>query len=86
MTLGAGGALLHRGVEAVTRSALPVRTVADVTGAGDAFLAGFAAATAGGQADPLEWGLAAAALAVETDASVPALSPDAIRERLRAAP
>jgi pseudouridine kinase len=83
VTLGPDGAHLRRGEFSQTRPSFPAESVADVTGAGDAFLAGFAHATAAGEADELDWGLAAASLAVETDASVAAhLSLEAVSSRI----
>lgn len=65
------------------RSAVASGPVADVTGAGDALLAGFLAATVRGESDPLGWGLAAASLAVETLETVREdLSVEKVRERL----
>ncbi len=83
VSLGPDGALRHLGGIGETRPAFaPVRIV-DVTGAGDALLAGYAWALAAGEADPLDWGLAAASLTVETDASVaPHLSVGALRRRI----
>ena len=67
-----------------TFPALPARVV-DVTGAGDAMLAAFLAALAGGlgAAEAARHGHAAAALTIESSHTVlPTLSPAAIRARL----
>lgn len=53
------------------RPAIRTSPVVDVTGAGDAFVAGFLAGTALDADDPVGWGLAAASLAVETLDTVP---------------
>lgn len=69
VTLGASGVLDSVGL--VRRPAVASGPVADVTGAGDALLAGYLAAVARGEGDPVGWGLAAASLAVETLETVP---------------
>ena len=69
VTLGPAGVLDSAGME--RRRAFAAGPVVDVTGAGDAFLAGFLAALAHAEPDPVAWGLAAASLAVETLESVP---------------
>lgn len=83
VSLGADGALAHEGGALRSVPAVvPVRT-ADVTGAGDALVAGYAHALAAGESDPLAWGMAAASLAVESDESVPHhLTAAAVRNRL----
>ena len=84
VSLGAGGALLHTSDAIETLPAITPDRVADVTGAGDALLAGYACAVVSGEADPLGWGLAAASLAVETDTSVAGhMSREAIKARLQ---
>jgi pseudouridine kinase len=63
----------------------PVRTVVDVTGAGDAQIAGYVYGLSRAEGDhhPLEWGLAAASLTVETIDSVRAdLTAAMLRDRL----
>jgi len=83
VSLGPDGAHLRTGGMVETRPAAISDQVVDVTGAGDALLAGYAFALAAGGADPLAWGLAAASLAVETDESVPGhLTVEAIEARL----
>jgi len=85
VTLGGEGAHLRDAAGAITRPPIRSTRVVDVTGAGDALLAGFAFAFLSGEADPLGWGLAAASLTVESEESVaPGLSVAAIRERLSA--
>ncbi len=84
VSLGSGGAHLHTAEVTETRPAVTPDRVVDVTGAGDALLAGYAYALVSDDADPLGWGLAAASLAVETDASVAGhLSRETIEARLR---
>jgi pseudouridine kinase len=81
VTLGPAG--VFDSATMARRPAIASGPVADVTGAGDALLAGFLAATARGESDPLGWGLAAASLAVETLETVPGdLSLARLRERL----
>ena len=83
VSLGAEGAYQHGGNGNEARPAIAPDRVTDVTGAGDALVAGFAYALAAGESDPLGWGLAAASLAIETGSSAPEhLSADAIRLRL----
>ena len=83
VSLGADGAHFHQGGLGVTRPAVRSGPVVDVTGAGDALVAGYAYGLAAGEADPLGWGLATASFAVETDESVaPGITPDAVRARL----
>jgi pseudouridine kinase len=85
ISLGSRGAYLDE--EAGTRQvpAHPHRTVVDVTGAGDAQIAGYVYGLSrpGGGRHPLEWGMAAASLTVETIDSVRAdLSPALLQDRL----
>jgi pseudouridine kinase len=79
VTLGPAGVLDSEGM--VRRPAIASGPVADVTGAGDSLLAGFLAAVARGESDPVGWGLAAASLAVETVENVPDLSVEMVRKR-----
>lgn len=84
VSLGPRGAHLHTPEVVETRTSVTPDRVADVTGAGDALLAGYAYALVSEKPDPLGWGLAAASLAVETDTSVAGhLSRDTIKARLR---
>jgi len=84
VSLGSGGAHLHTSEAVETRPAITPDRVVDVTGAGDALLAGYAYALVSDRVDPLAWGLAAASLTVETNTSVAGhLSRDAIEARLR---
>jgi pseudouridine kinase len=84
VSLGDGGAHIHTSEVAETRPAATPDRVVDVTGAGDALLAGYAYALVSDEADPLGWGLAAASLAVETDTSVAGhLSRETVHARLR---
>ena len=92
VTAGAGLAVVSRGAQGVVvangdgakpRAAMPVQAVVDVTGAGDALVAGYVAALAHRADDPVGWGLAAASLAVETVETVPdGLSVEAVLARL----
>jgi len=83
VSLGGDGAVFH-GADAIeTRPAITPDAIVDVTGAGDALVAGYTWALAAGEDDPLAWGMAAASFAVETDASVsPELSEENLRKRL----
>ncbi len=84
VSLGSRGAHLHTSEVAETRPAATPDRVVDVTGAGDALLAGYAYALVSDEADPLGWGLAAASLAVETDTSAAGhLSRETVHARLR---
>jgi sugar/nucleoside kinase (ribokinase family) len=68
VTLGPGGALWTDGEAVLRAAALPVETVVDSTGAGDAFAAGYLSASAAGSstAEALATGCRLAARAVET--------------------
>lgn len=80
VTLGARGVLDSASM--VSRPAVASGPVADVTGAGDALLAGYLAAVSRGEPDPVGWGLAAASLAVETLETVPEeLTLEKVRKR-----
>ncbi len=71
VTLGSEG-IVHAGPAGVARrAALAPGAIVDVTGAGDAFVAGFLGGVALDADDPVGWGLAAASLAVETIDTVP---------------
>jgi pseudouridine kinase len=71
VTLGSDG-IIHVGPHGVVRrAALAPDTVVDVTGAGDAFVAGYLGGVALDADDPVAWGLSAASLAVETLDTVP---------------
>jgi ribokinase len=74
VTLGAGGALLHREGASAHVPAFPVRAV-DTTAAGDAFVAGFALALAEGMSwpDAVRFGNAAGALAATRPGAQPSL-------------
>jgi pseudouridine kinase len=65
--------------------AIPAKKVIDVTGAGDALVAGYIYGMLySGTHEPAVFGLAAASLAVETDRSVPAyLQPARLLERIK---
>ena len=66
ITLGGQGVLVADAAAVVRRPAVEHDPIVDVTGAGDALLAGYLAAVSRGETDPMGWGLAAASLAVET--------------------
>lgn len=85
VSLGSRGAYLDE--ESGTRQfpPYPARTVVDVTGAGDAQIAGYVYGLSqpSGARHPLEWGMAAASLTVETIDSVRAdLTPALLHDRL----
>jgi pseudouridine kinase len=83
VTLGPEGVFVadRDGVRA--RPAVPPSSVVDVTGAGDALVAGYVYAIVAAQDDPVGWGLAAASLAVETDSSIPpGVTVESVRARL----
>jgi pseudouridine kinase len=84
MTLGDAGTIVADEVGTTRIAAVP-RTVADVTGAGDALIAGTLYAFLGGAPtnDAVRAGMAAASLAVEATTPVNrALTPATLRERL----
>jgi pseudouridine kinase len=70
VTDSARGAVLADAGGVARHPAVP-SSVVDVTGAGDALVAGFLFAVLGGEARPIGWGLAAAGLAVESPPPVP---------------
>lgn len=78
-SFGAAGVVVADGTGVAQRPAPAVEQVADETGAGDALLAGYLHGVVQGDADPVRWGLAAAALAVSEEGSVPPrLTADAV--------
>jgi len=84
VTLGEEGLYVDDGNRSGFVPAIPAAHVRDVTGAGDALVAGYAYAMISGAAyDPVLWGLAAASLAVETEESIaPQLSREAVLRRI----
>jgi pseudouridine kinase len=88
VTLGAEGLYFDDGKSRKFMAAIPAKTIRDVTGAGDALVAGYVyGLLLGGDCDPARCGLAAASLALETDKSVPEdLTPERLRQRLDANP
>jgi len=85
VSLGWRGAYLDDGVLPRQVPALPARAVVDVTGAGDAQIAGYVYGLSreGSGHDPIDWGMAAASLTVETIDSVRAdLTPALLADRL----
>jgi pseudouridine kinase len=86
MTLGEDGIYIDDGNPGRFIPAIPSRKVSDVTGAGDALVAGYAYAMIDGERyEPALWGLAAASLTLETEESIaPNLSRQSILERIGA--
>lgn len=85
VSLGSRGAYLDEAAGTRQMPPLAARSVVDVTGAGDAQIAGYlyGLSRPGGARHPLEWGMAAASLTVETIDSVRAdLTPTLLRDRL----
>ena len=85
VSLGSRGAYLDEKAGARQLPPHPARAVVDVTGAGDAQIAGYVYGLSrpGGARHPLEWGMAAASLTVETIDSVRAdLTPALLGDRL----
>jgi len=87
VTLGGDGVYVYSAGHGRMIRPLPARRVLDVTGAGDALVAGYAyAMLAASGNDPALFGLAAASLTVETEDSVARdLTPERILERIRSA-
>ncbi|WP_064709260.1 ribokinase [Rhizobium bangladeshense] len=75
ITLGARGALYHTAGQSEFVSAFSAGNVVDTTGAGDAFLGGFATAISEGQApiEAVRFGCATAAIAVTRPGTAPAM-------------
>jgi len=88
VTLGNDGVYLDAGRGGKFLSVIPAKKVLDVTGAGDALVAGFAyGMLAGGNHEPALYGLAAASLTVETEKSIAEdLQPERLLERMKSAP
>lgn len=83
VTLGEEGIYIDNGKRQEFVAAISPARVRDVTGAGDALVAGYAYGVAGGEKDPVRTALAAASLALETEESVSSeLSPERLRERI----
>ncbi|MCU0280569.1 MAG: carbohydrate kinase family protein [Acidimicrobiia bacterium] len=85
VSLGSRGAYLDEAAGPRQIPPLGTRAVVDVTGAGDAQIAGYlyGLSRPGGTRHPMEWGMAAASLTVETIDSVRAdLTPTLLRDRL----
>lgn len=84
MTLGEDGIYVDDGKPGRFIPAIPARKVTDVTGAGDALVAGYAhAMIAGERYEPALWGLAAASLTLETEDSIaPNLSWESVLDRI----
>jgi len=88
VTLGGDGIYLDAGHGGKFLPVIPARKVLDVTGAGDALVAGFAyGMLAEGNHEPALYGLAAASLTVETEKSIAEdLQPERLLERMKSAP
>lgn len=86
VTLGEDGIYLEDANQGRFIPAIPASQVRDVTGAGDALVAGYTyARIAGERYDPALWGLAAASLTVETEESIaPSLSRESVLQRIEA--
>jgi pseudouridine kinase len=88
VTLGRDGIYLDAGRGGKFLPVIPAKKVLDVTGAGDALVAGYAyGMLAGGNQEPALFGLAAASLTVETEKSIAEdLEPERLLERMKSAP
>jgi pseudouridine kinase len=90
VTLGGDGVYLDDREDGRSGRRLPAlapRVVRDITGAGDALIAGCAYGLIHGESDPIRFGLAAASLALESELAVPQdLGADRLRRRARLAP
>jgi pseudouridine kinase len=88
VTLGSDGVYLDAGRGGRFLSVIAAKKVLDVTGAGDALVAGYAyGMLAGGKHEPALFGLAAASLTVETEKSIAEdLRPESLLERMKTAP
>jgi pseudouridine kinase len=88
VTLGGDGIYLDAGRGGKFLPVIPAKKVFDVTGAGDALVAGYAyGMLAGRNHDPALFGLAAASLTVETEKSIAEdLQPEGLLERVKSAP
>jgi len=86
VTLGEDGVYRDDGRGGAFVPSIPASCVRDVTGAGDALVAGYAFATiTGASINPVLWGLAAASLTVESEESIaPELSRETILQRIEA--
>ena len=88
ITLGADGIYLDSDRGGKFLSVIPAKKIVDVTGAGDALVAGYAfGMLARGNLEPALFGLAAASLTVETEKSIAeGLQPEGLLERINSAP
>lgn len=83
VTLGEEGIYHDDGKRREFAQAIQPKRVRDVTGAGDALVAGYAYGMAYGEKDPVHSALAAASLALETEESVSSeLTPERLEERM----
>ena len=88
VTLGADGLYFDDGKARKFMPAIPAEKVRDVTGAGDALVAGYVyGLLLGGDCDPARFGLAAASLTVESDKSAAEdLTAEQLRQRVDSNP
>lgn len=70
VSLGADGIYVHDGTRSQAIPAIQAQDVRDVTGAGDALIAGYLFGLATDHSDPITCGLAAASLALEVNAGL----------------
>lgn len=81
-TLGGDGVVVAQGGAIRHVPAVAAGQIVDVTGAGDAFLGGYAHALVAGL-DPVEWGLAVASFVVESSQTIPVFGPEDVAARYR---
>ena len=88
ITLGGDGIYLDAGRGGKFLPVIPAKKIVDVTGAGDALVAGYVyGMLAGANYEPALFGLAAASLTVETEKSIAEdLQPERLLERIKSAP
>ncbi len=84
VSLGAQGVYLNDGTRKEYLPPIPAQDVRDVTGAGDALIAGYVYGVLHDHSDPVRSGLAAASLALEVNGGrIARLSPDSLKARSR---
>ena len=84
VTLGPDGIYLEDGTRHQPIPAVPSKDVSDVTGAGDALIAGYLFGLTTDPTDPLACGLAAASLALEVNAGlIEAMTVERLAGRVR---
>lgn len=82
VTLGPQGCYLHEGDRRREVEPIAPDRVVDLTGCGDALLAGYVYGLATARPDPIRWGLAAASLAAETPEAVPGVDVEDLAARV----